>query len=72
MQVIHFPKKDVRISIYKGFPLSCGICYSPSMKEQKEKSQGKKKAKELEDLEKKLKPFKKRSFACEEDARLEI
>ncbi len=57
---------------YKGFPLSCGICYSPSMKEQKEKSQGKKKAKELEDLEKKLKPFKKRSFACEEDARLEI
>ena len=57
---------------YRGFPLSCGISYSPSMKEQKEKSQGKKIIKERETLEKKLKPLEKRNFACEEDARLEI
>ena len=42
------------------------------MKEQKEKSQGKKIIKERETLEKKLKPLEKRNFACEEDARLEI
>ncbi len=58
--------------VYKGYPLSCGICYSLSMKEQKEKSQGKKIAKEREAMEKKLKPLEKRSFACEEDAQLEI
>lgn len=57
---------------YKGYPLACGICYSASMKEQKEKSQQKKIAKEGEELAKKLNPFQKRTFACEEDARLEI
>lgn len=57
---------------YKGIPLSCGICYSPSQKQQKEKTLLKKVVKELEDLKKKLKVYAKRSFACEADAQLEI
>ena len=57
---------------YKGHSIACGICYSPSIKEQKEKSQRKKIAKERESLETKLNPFQKRTFACEEDAQLEI
>jgi transposase len=58
--------------VYQGIPLKMAVCYSEKLKPQKKKTVEKRVAKEAKDVEKLIKSFKDRSFACEEDALLEI
>lgn len=57
--------------VYKGIPLKLACCYSEKLRPTKEKTVWKQVDKEHELLEKALTSLKKRTFACEEDARLE-
>lgn len=57
---------------YQGVPCNTVVCYSEALKETKEKSIIKKVKKEAEYLEKQLKKYKTRQFACQEDAEKEI
>jgi transposase len=57
---------------YQGIPLKMAVCHSQKLRSQKEKTIEKRVMKEYTDLEKIVKGMKNRSFACLEDARLEI
>lgn len=57
---------------YQGVPLKLGICYSENLEKTKRETIHKRVDKELRDLEKLIKRIEKRSFACLEDAQLEI
>lgn len=57
---------------YKGVPLKLACCYSEKLRPTKEKTILRQVDKERIQLEKTLASLQKRTFACEEDARLEI
>lgn len=58
--------------VYYGTPLKMAVCYSESLEKTKRETVKKRANKELQDLEKLTKRIEKRSFACREDAELEI
>lgn len=57
---------------YEGINLKCAVCYSVSLEKTKERTILKQVKKENESIDKLFKVFKKRSFACIEDAEKEI
>lgn len=59
-------------SEYKGIPVKLAVCYSFTLEETKRKTISRHAEKEYAELEKKIKVFSKRSFACEADSQKEI
>lgn len=57
---------------YYDTPLKMAVCYSENLESTKRQTIEKRVAKELDTLEKLIKRIEKRSFACREDAQLEI
>ena len=57
---------------YYDAPLKMAVCYSENLESTKRQTIDKRVAKELDVLEKLIKRIEKRSFACREDAQLEI
>lgn len=57
---------------YKGTPCKCAVCYSYNLEETKRKTIYKKSIKEKVQLEKLVKQYIKREFACKADAQKEI
>lgn len=59
-------------SAYKDIPCRFAVCYSLNLKPTKEKTIGKQAIKEKIALEKFIKPYLKRKYACEADAKKEM
>lgn len=57
---------------YRGQTYQCAVCYSPRLESSKRKTTEKAVSKECGQLEDIAKTYRKRSFACEEDANKEI
>lgn len=57
---------------YKGTPCKCAVCYSYNLEETKRKTISKKSIREKVQLEKLVKQYIKREFACKADAQKEI
>jgi len=61
-----------KVCKYEGTPLKCAICYSVSLEATKKRTIQKQVIKEKDSIEKLLKTYNKRAFACMEDAEVEI
>ena len=61
-----------KTAIYNNINLKCAVCYSTSLEETKKKTIEKKVNKEAESIEKLIKKYTNRTFACEKDAKKEI
>jgi transposase len=61
-----------KTAVYKDINLKCAVCYSTSLEETKKKTIEKKVIKEAESIEKLIKKYSKRTFACQKDANKEI
>lgn len=59
-------------STYKDIPCKLAVCYSLNLKSTKKKTIGKQVIKEEVELEKFIKPYQKRKYACEADAKKEM
>ncbi len=61
-----------KTAIYNNINLKCAVCYSTSLEETKKKTIEKKVNKESESIEKLIKKYTNRTFACEKDAKKEM
>ena len=61
-----------KTAVYNDMNLKCAVCYSTSLEETKKKTIEKKVNKEVELIEKLVKKYNKRTFACAKDANKEI
>ena len=61
-----------KVCEYEGIPLKCAICYSVSLETTKKRTIQKQVIKEKDSIEKLLKTYNRRAFACIKDAEVEI